>query len=429
MSKVYTDDERVQIAKKEYDDLNVNDPITINNGKTIGYVSKVIDKKDTGEQAFVITDGDPRIQKPKEVKNVTILYQGSMGLDKTLKHPGKVKKDWWDNNKPLAGNVLKGLEDPAATFEPTQQMKSTGKSLNKLMDTYINATFDVYGHSQASSNVQYGLGTLDSQDKIDRINGAFVYQGPNAYSMLTKEQRKTVEQLKDRIFNFVDEKDAVPIGYRLPEIGQTNPFHVGTLIFVDSKKASLSKQHMWGGYDFKEGNLKVTKESLVAFQEAKQKYNERVMREQVKNLEQLEKKLTASGGGLSSSERIYLDDSQALAVVSNASSTFETAMMSVVMVYQKGIKEAEELWLDILSDARSIGTDLREDEIRYALARGGATKQIIVDEPVKAYQDKIKKAKQMSQDFRKLAQEIRSKIKELVERDKELANQLKGLVS
>lgn len=352
MSKVYTDDERVQIAKKEYDDLNVNDPITINNGKTIGYVSKVIDNKDTGEQAFVIADGDPRVQKPEDVKNVTVLFQGSTGPDQLLKKPGEVYRDWIENNKPLAGNVLKGLEDPLAVLDPTKQMKSTGKTLNNTMDTYYNATFDVYGHSQASSNVQYGLGTLDSQGKIDRINGAFVYQGPNAYSMLTKEQRKTVEQVKERIFNFVDEKDAVPIGYRLPEIGQTNPFHVGTLIFVDSKKASLIEQHMWGGYDFDGEDLKVTKESLIAFQEAKQKYNERVLHTQVKNLKELEKKLTTSGGGLSSSERIYLDDSQALAVVSHASSTFETTMLSVVMMYQKGIQEAEELWSDTLVDAR-----------------------------------------------------------------------------
>lgn len=427
---IFTDKQNKVIAEQEYKEWKVNDEVTINGGKTsVGYVSKVIDNKETGEQAFVITDGDPRVQKPEEVKQVTVLFQGSTGLDKTLKSPGKVKKDWWDNNKPLAGNVTKGLSDPVATFEPTQQMKSTGKTLNKTMDTYYNATFDVYGHSQASSNVQYGLGTLDSQDKIDRINGAFVYQGPNAYSMMTKQQRATAKQLKDRIFNFVDEKDLVPIGYRLPEIGQTNPFHVGTLIFVDSKKVSLIDQHMWGGYDFEGEDLKVTKESLIAFQEAKQKYNERVMRTQVKNLEQLEKKLSASGGGLSSSERIYLDDSGALAVVSHASSTFETAMTSVVMVYQKGIQEAEELWNDILSDARSIGTDLREDEIRSALARGGATKQSIVDEPVREYQEKIKKAKQMSQEFRKLAQEIRNKIKELVQRDKELANQLKGLVS
>ncbi|EOH92386.1 hypothetical protein UAW_03051 [Enterococcus haemoperoxidus ATCC BAA-382] len=99
MGKAYTDDERVQIAKKEYDNLNENDPVTINNGETIGYVSKVVNDKKTGEQAFIITDGNPKVQKPSEVNNVTVLYQGSTSPEKIGSQAGEVKQDWWDNNK------------------------------------------------------------------------------------------------------------------------------------------------------------------------------------------------------------------------------------------------------------------------------------------------------------------------------------------
>ncbi|PZL73017.1 hypothetical protein CI088_09695, partial [Enterococcus plantarum] len=231
-----------------------------------------------------------------------------------------------------------------------------------------------------------------------------------------------------RIFNFVDEKDIVPIGYRHTD-WNIKLRHVGMLIFIDSKKKGMIDQHMWGGYQFKNGNLQVTKESLVQFQQAKHAYNMLIMREQVKNLEQLKKKFTASGGGLSSGEQIYLDDSQALAVVSHASSEFETAMLSVVIVYQTGIQNAEKLWTETLTDARSIGTDLSEGEIKSALAEGGCTEQSIVTEPVNEYKEKKNKAKKMAEKFQQLAQEIRSKTNELVQRDKELANQLKGLVS
>ncbi|OJG64575.1 hypothetical protein RV09_GL001857 [Enterococcus moraviensis] len=117
-------------------------------------------------------------------------------------------------------------------------MKSSAKTLNKAMGKYSNARFDVYGHSQASSNAQYALGALDSQDKLDRVNGAFLYQGPNAYCMMTEKQRKRVAQLKDRIFNFVDEKDIVPIGYRHTD-WNIKLRHVGMLIFVDSKKKGM----------------------------------------------------------------------------------------------------------------------------------------------------------------------------------------------
>ncbi|MEI5993037.1 hypothetical protein [Candidatus Enterococcus mansonii] len=426
-----TDKENVELAKQEYDQYQVGDTVTIGKGdskKTIGYVSEIVNNKETGEQAFIITDGNPKLQKPDEVNHVTILFQGSLGIDKTVENPGEVKRDWWDNNKQIAKTVVKGLKDPKAEFEPTKQMKSSGKTLNNAMDKYFNATFDAYGHSQASSNVQYALGALDSQGKIDRISGAFIYQGPNAFSMLNKKQRKRVAQLKDRIFNFVDEKDAVPIGYRISN-GILNSFHIGTIIFVDSKKKGMTDQHMWGGYQFKNGQLQVTKESLVQFQQAKHTYNMLIMREQVKALEQLEKKLTASGGGLSSGERIYLEDSRALAVVSHASSEFETAMLLVVMVYQKGIQNAEKLWTETLTDARSIGVELSESEIISALASGGCTKQSIVTEPVNEYQQKITKAKKMYEKFNQLAKEIRGKVTELVQRDQELAKQLKGLVS
>ncbi|OJG53974.1 hypothetical protein RV06_GL000593 [Enterococcus haemoperoxidus] len=79
--------------------MNENDPVTINNGETIGYVSKVVNDKKTGEQAFIITDGNPKVQKPSEVNNVTVLYQGSTSPEKIGSQAGEVKQDWWDNNK------------------------------------------------------------------------------------------------------------------------------------------------------------------------------------------------------------------------------------------------------------------------------------------------------------------------------------------
>lgn len=425
----FTDEERKLIAEQEYKNWKVNDEVTINKGKTsIGYVSKVVNDKKTGEQAFIITDGNPKIQKPSEVNNVTVLYQGSTSPEKIGSQAGEVKRDWWDNNKQILNNIEKSYKKPNTIFDPTKQMKSSAETLNNAMEKYSNARFDVYGHSQASSNAQYALGALDSKDKLNRVNGAFLYQGPNAYCMMTEKQRKRVAQLKDRIFNFVDEKDIVPIGYRHTD-WNIKLSHVGMLIFIDSKKTGMIDQHMWGGYQFKNGNLQVTKESLVQFQQAKHAYNMLIMREQVKNLEQLKKKFTASGGGLSSGEQIYLDDSQALAVVSHASSEFETAMLSVVIVYQTGIQNAEKLWTETLTDARSIGTDLSEGEIKSALTEGGCTEQSIVTGPVNEYKEKINKAKKMAEKFQQLAQEIRSKINELVQRDKELANQLKGLVS
>ncbi|MCA5011566.1 hypothetical protein [Enterococcus sp. S23] len=62
-----------------------NDPVTINNGKTtIGFVAKVVNNTKTDEQAYIITDGNPKVQRPEEVNHVTVLFQGSLAIDKTF---------------------------------------------------------------------------------------------------------------------------------------------------------------------------------------------------------------------------------------------------------------------------------------------------------------------------------------------------------
>ncbi len=59
MSRANTDQERVELAQKEYEDLKLKREVTIfqsnEKEKTIGTVSQV-NNKPTGEQSFIITD-------------------------------------------------------------------------------------------------------------------------------------------------------------------------------------------------------------------------------------------------------------------------------------------------------------------------------------------------------------------------------------
>ncbi|MBO0471043.1 hypothetical protein JZO66_10850 [Enterococcus sp. DIV0242_7C1] len=80
----YTDKERKLIAEQQYKDLKTNKKVNVKGIGTIGYVSKVVNDKKTGEQAYIITDGNPKVQKPEEVNHVTVMFQGSLGVDKTL---------------------------------------------------------------------------------------------------------------------------------------------------------------------------------------------------------------------------------------------------------------------------------------------------------------------------------------------------------
>ncbi|EME3481524.1 TPA: hypothetical protein QFP50_002559 [Enterococcus faecium] len=58
MNNFYTDEQRVQIAKKEYNNLKLKKELKIDGVNiSIGYVSQVINKP-SGEQSFVITHTD-----------------------------------------------------------------------------------------------------------------------------------------------------------------------------------------------------------------------------------------------------------------------------------------------------------------------------------------------------------------------------------
>ncbi|EGP5268419.1 MULTISPECIES: hypothetical protein [Enterococcus] len=58
MNNFYTDEQRVQIAKKEYNNLKLKKELKIDGVNiSIGYISQVINNS-SGEQSFVITHTD-----------------------------------------------------------------------------------------------------------------------------------------------------------------------------------------------------------------------------------------------------------------------------------------------------------------------------------------------------------------------------------
>ncbi|EMV4855090.1 DUF2974 domain-containing protein, partial [Listeria monocytogenes] len=371
MSQANNDYERVKLAQKEYDKLTVEGAVNIPtaNGteKTIGIVSQKINNKSTGEQSYIITDKytppTASISERNKVKELTILYKGSTapanGNLNVPKHPDykDVRKDWLSNDIPTAIQITHG---GGSTVTP--QLKTSAETLKQTMKLYPNAQIYVYGHSLGSMNAQYAIADLDKKD-IKRISGGFFYQGPNIYSNLTPKQQDTVKAINalDRLFNFVDRKDYVPIGY-----GIGDPT-IGHLIEVESKKAGMVEQHMWGGYQFDEdGNVLTDKEGslrLAKYATAQQLASINIMRTS----------FSKSGGALSSSEEIFLDAAEGLAITQGMKQTIQGEIKDLKDMFDKAIENAEELWRDTLSDARDIGSHLAESEILAALAWGGAT--------------------------------------------------------
>ncbi|HAA9266537.1 TPA_asm: hypothetical protein GHN22_09600 [Listeria monocytogenes] len=422
MNGAYTDQERVELARKEYAKINQEEVVKIPTAdgteKTIGIVSQKINNKSTGEQSYIITDKytppTASISERNKVKELTILYKGSTaptnGNFNVPKHPDykDVRKDWLSNDIPTAIQITNG---GGSTVTP--QLKTSAETLKQTMNLYPNAQIYVYGHSLGSMNAQYAIADLDKKD-IKRISGGFFYQGPNIYSNLTPKQQDTVKAINalDRLFNFVDRKDYVPIGY-----GIGNPT-IGHLIEVESKKAGLVEQHMWGGYQFDEdGNVLTDKEGslrLAKYATAQQLASINIMRTS----------FSKSGGALSSSEEIFLDAAEGLAITQGMKQTIQGEIKDLKDMFDKAIENAEELWRDTLSDARDIGSKLSESEILTALALGNATESKIVIDIVQDCEKSLAEATKIEQEYDKLLEQINEAIKSQLKTDQELAKQI-----
>ncbi|EAF1440772.1 DUF2974 domain-containing protein [Listeria monocytogenes] len=422
MSQAITDQERVELAQKEYEDYKLKDKVKIlkvnGNEQTIGIVSQKINNKSTGEQSYIITDKytppTASISERNKVKELTILYKGSTapanGNFNVPKHPDykDVRKDWLSNDIPTAIQITNG---GGSTVTP--QLKTSAETLKQTMKLYPNAQIYVYGHSLGSMNAQYAIADLDKKD-IKRISGGFFYQGPNIYSNLTPKQQDTVKAINalNRLFNFVDRKDYVPIGY-----GIGDPT-IGHLIEVESKKAGMVEQHMWGGYQFDEdGNILTDKEGslrLAKYATAQQLASINIMRTS----------FSKSGGALSSSEEIFLDAAEGLAITQGMKQTIQGEIKDLKDMFDKAIENAEELWRDTLSDARDIGSKLSESEILTALALGNATESKIVIDIVQDCEKSLAEATKIEQEYDKLLEQINEAIKSQLKTDQELAKQI-----
>ncbi|EJT8159635.1 DUF2974 domain-containing protein [Listeria monocytogenes] len=422
MNQVITDEDRVRLAKKEYDPLQIKKEVIISvsdeKEKTIGIVSQKINNKSTGEQSYIITDKytppTASISERNKVKELTILYKGSTapanGNLNVPKHPDykDVRKDWLSNDIPTAIQITHG---GGSTVTP--QLKTSAETLKQTMKLYPNAQIYVYGHSLGSMNAQYAIADLDKKD-IKRISGGFFYQGPNIYSNLTPKQQDTVKAINalDRLFNFVDRKDYVAIGY-----GIGDPT-IGHLIEVESKKAGMVEQHMWGGYQFDEdGNVLTDKEGslrLAKYATAQQLASINIMRTS----------FSKSGGALSSSEEIFLDAAEGLAITQGMKQTIQGEIKDLKDMFDKAIENAEKLWRDTLSDARDIGSKLSESEILTALALGNATESKIVIDIVQDCEKSLAEATKIEQEYDKLLEQINEAIKSQLKTDQELAKQI-----
>jgi len=371
---------------------------------------------------------------PKSVvkQEVTIVYAGTSGL-----------KDWTSDFIEIG---LDAKYENGAFSSAIDYAKEIERKYPKEKGFNIGTT----GHSLGGAEAIYVAVLLGYN--------AFTYGA--AGSGLTAEQ---IKQYKGTIVNLFDTRDAVTSGVltggrkKIPflSMGIDNPWwrtagHSLDQFQVDKKGNYINKYGDIVVYSDLNGGISIEQTLLaqsivenkmqmrrleqygVHKSSSKKEYQQlkkenewlQTQIDSFTKLNVLRKKFTASGGGLSGNEQIYLDDSQALTIVKLASSKFDMAMENVVKLYKDAIRELEEIWQEGRSTIQSNCPDLSYGEVLDAMQAMGCTEQTMVTIPSQEFQEKLSLAHQMSSKFSTLTKDITAKIGELVQRDQELAKQL-----
>ena len=402
MSRQYTDHERQKIANEEYTKYSETESMEIINDKgeieDIGTVRQVIENE-TGIKVYVVESPDK--------SEVSVLYEGSKApFDKGW------EVDWFENDIPMAQNILKGEEGV------TSQLKAAASILDDIMLEYPNAKISVYAHSLGSMNAQYALANVRD---ISSISGAYIYQGPNIYPVLTEEQRQRVDAMKYRIHNYIDQRDTVPIGYPKDAPGYKAELNsknaVGIVHHVDSSfNLNPVEQHMWGGYVFNEdGSLKIKKDSS-SFEKRYSSFLDKVS----SGLYSYAKaKEALASGGYTSGEELFLDSKHALTISSGLHEVANAGYEEIRSIVRQAHQKAEKIVASTYHVPFAF--ILSPTEVATAYSDGGVSRTTIVDDLDHYFYPKIKTAEKLAEDFQSLEKQIADGVQKTLDNDKELA--------
>ncbi|CYU87586.1 TPA: Mbeg1-like protein [Streptococcus suis] len=410
MTEKYTDRDRQKIANKEYSAYKFGDEVnigTLEHPRYIGTVRKVL-KDATGLDGYVVEEPDG---------NVIVLFQGSKG-------PGKegAAADWLDNDLPMAHNIISNKS------EVTPQLQSASRTLNQVLKDYPNAQITVYGHSLGSMNAQYALATVSD---IDRIAGAYIYNGPNVYPALTEAEKARVNALKYRIHNYIDQKDFVPIGYSGKDApgykspAGTSEGAIGIVYRVDSKtNLNPIDQHVWGGYQWNaDGSLKVKEGSS----KLEQHYSNALHHVSSEMYHYATLKATLSRGGFSSRETIYLDSEQARILAQGLVKVAETTHQTLEKETTSTLTEVNEVYSSLGNVP--FGFILSPDEVRQAYSSAGVDYHSLVGDSTNQVEKFVTRSNQLKKDLVDLESQIQAGIEQKVTEDQTLAQRIQEWTS
>ncbi|MBO0471711.1 hypothetical protein JZO66_14225 [Enterococcus sp. DIV0242_7C1] len=150
-------------------------------------------------------------------------------------------------------------------------------------------------------------------------------------------------------------------------------------------------------------------------------------RQKLKELSNLKKKFLKQGGGrLTSSQEIYLDASEALALTRGMKATLQVTLDGLKVAYKQAIADKDRHWIDTLSDAGTVGSVLSSGEQLESLNQGRATEERIRHQPKAELEASLAKLTAHEEKYDQLIEQTKQAIDEQIQADKSLA-QLVGI--
>ncbi|WP_208970455.1 lipase [Listeria valentina] len=368
-------------------------------------VIKAEDNSKNGMQAMAVAPVDKHGKV--DTSEVVIAYAGTNFSDAQ------------DRNTDLE-TVIKGEEkldqNPLNPFKNTEvdgQAITAREFADQVKKDYSNSRITTTGHSLG----EYLALMIAAENQWRNVG----FNGPDPSNILSEEAKKWIKANPGMLTNYRNRADV---------IGNFGGDGTDAEIKVSMEMGShlnIIDYHQLSNWKFdKDGRLKILNNEYnqEAIVQQAERYAMTEYIAKLYDLEIIQKKFQASGGGISTNEQIYLDDSRALAVVETAVAEFKAVTAHVIKVYQNGMDKVEKIWKEILQEARRVGDMLTESEILAELESVGCTEKRLVIEPCEVYQKKINKVKKMGTKFDHLAKEIKQSIEALKQKDHELAQQL-----
>ncbi|CYX06695.1 Uncharacterised protein [Streptococcus suis] len=97
MVKKYVNEDNLQIAMTEYNNLGKGDAVITQYDDIVGRVTLDFDNENgNGEQVYAVVK-DPNLPED-QVTEVTVLFRGSTGPNEVLSKPADVWNDWVEND-------------------------------------------------------------------------------------------------------------------------------------------------------------------------------------------------------------------------------------------------------------------------------------------------------------------------------------------